>query len=199
MLILKPLRLLTLTSGALLALGSARPGLAHEKGVLSLPSRSLPVGATVSLRGEKFAADLRLALILTGMGGRTTLAQVRADSAGRFDYELSIPGDLVPGPYRLVAVAPDGDVVAGLDLELIPAVMTQAPMSEVPHDAHPMPGAEAHTMPGAEAHRTPGADPLLLTRAKSPLVTVGALGVMVAALALGVVMLRRSAKHGHAA
>ncbi|HEX9754496.1 MAG TPA: hypothetical protein VGA42_02255 [Gemmatimonadales bacterium] len=189
--ILKPLQLLTLTSVSLLALGSARPGLAHEKGVLSLPSRSLPVGATVSLRGAKFAADLRLALILTGMGGRTTLAEVRADSAGRFVHELSIPGDLVPGPYRLVAVAPDGDVVAGLDLELIPAVMTQAPMAEVPHDAH--------TMPGAEAQRTPGADPLVLARAKSPLVTVGALGVMVAALALGVVMLRRSAKRGHAA
>ena len=191
MLILKPLRLLTLTSGALLALGSARPGLAHEKGVLSLPSRSLPVGATVSLRGEKFGADLRLALILTGMGGRTTLAQVRADSAGRFDYELSIPGDLVPGPYRLVAVAPDGDVVAGLDLELIPAVVKPTPTAEVTHDAHPMPGAEAHTMPRADA--------LLLTRARSPVVTVGALGVMVAALALGVGMLRRSAKRGHAA
>jgi hypothetical protein len=190
--ILQPLRLLTFTGVALLAFGGPRPGLAHEKGVLSLPSRSLPVGATVSLRGEKFGADLRLALILTGMGVRTTLAQVRADSAGRFAHELSIPGDLVPGPYRLVAVAPDGDVVAGLDLELIPAVMTQAsPMAEVPHDAH--------TMPGAEAQRTPGADPLVLARAKSPLVTVVALGVMVAALALGVVMLRRSAKCGHAA
>lgn len=189
--ILKPLRLLTFTGATLLALGSPRPGLAHEKGVLSLPSRSLPVGATVSLRGEKFDADLPLALVLTGMGGRTSLAQVRADSAGRFVRELSIPADLVPGPYRLIAVAADGDVVAGLDLELIPAVMTEAPMAEVPHGAHPMPGAEAHPMPGA--------DPLLLTRARSPVVTVGALGVMMAALALGVGMLRRSAKRGDAA
>lgn len=147
----------------------------HEEGVLKLPSAVLTAGTTVRLTGEQFTKGGRLKLVLVGVSGRSDVAEVRADSAGRFTNELSVPGNLAAGAYRLVAIASDGDEVGALDVEVVFRA-ADAPAA-----------AESH-----EGHASPTAEPLPLARAKSPLVTGGALITIVLALTLGGTMLYRN-------
>lgn len=147
----------------------------HEKGVLKLPSAVLAVGTTVPVTGERFTKGGQLKIVLVGLSGRTDVADVRADSAGKFTHQLSVPGNLAAGTYRLVAIATDGDEVAALDVELV-SQAAEAPSATAPHEGHAMPSPE----------------PLPLARARSPVVTGGALITIVLALALGGTMLYRN-------
>lgn len=147
----------------------------HDKGVLKLPSAVLAIGATVHLTGEQFTKGGQLKIVLVGVSGRAEVAQVRADSAGRFMHELAIPGTLAAGAYRLVAIATDGDEVGALDVELVVRA-ADAPAAAEPH----------------EGHASPSAEPLQLARTRSPLVTGGAVTTIALALALGGAMLQRS-------
>lgn len=160
-----------------------RAGVAHPKGTLRLADPRLTVGAWLPVRGERFGQGASLALSLEGTSGRHPLGQVLVGADGAFADSVRIPAEASPGAYRLVARAADGDVVAGLDVQLSAA--TAAPRPEPAHNAMP------------ENMREPSAKPLVLARARNSAVTVGAVSVISASLGLGAVLLRRSATLSH--
>ena len=148
---------------------------AHEKGVLKLANRELVAGDSVRLTGEKLPRRGTIALQLSGVAGLIRLAEVRADGAGAFATVVLVPADLAAGPYRLVAVASDGDEVAALDVSVVHAA------SHAPATGHKVPDL------------TPSAEPLVLARARSLWVTRGAIAAIALALIGGVALLRRPA------
>lgn len=145
---------------------------AHEHGILKLAKRELVAGDSVPLAGEKFAHRGSITLFLTGIRGKIRLQQLRADEKGAFTMSLHVPADLSPGDYRLVAVAPDGDEVASLDVSVTTHAASHGPMMDMT-DAHPT------------------AVPLALERARSPWITGAAALAIVLSLIGGVVLLRR--------
>ncbi len=165
------------TLGILAALG-AWPSVAtaHGKGVLKFADRRLVAGDTVRVTGEKFPKVSSLVMLLVGPAGRTRLGDARTDTAGVFRAAPVIPADLPVGAYRLVVLASDGDEVGALDVEVVPAA------------------AQAHGMMqhGGGASE-PSAQPLALDRARSPWVTGGTLAVIVVAVVVGGLLLRRPA------
>ena len=170
-------RMMLATVAAVLAMGVFSSKLvAHEDGVLKLTNKTFPAGQYVRLTGEKFQKNSKLMLVLFGMRGRIELAEITVDSAGAFTDSLEIPADVAPGSWRLIAVATDGDEVATLDVEVLPAMTVP---EEMPED-HPMDDAE------------PSHEPLALDRARNPLVTGTVIGGIGLALLLGGVLLRRS-------
>jgi len=146
---------------------------AHEEGVLKPASRTLIAGDSLALAGEKFARNATLELALVGVAGRFDLADVRTDGKGAFSSRLLVPDGTAPGTYRLVAVADDGDEAATLDVTVA---------RRTGEHAH---GAGEEAAGPAE----PSAEPLALARARSPLVTFGALGGIALALAAGLGLL----------
>ncbi len=98
-----------------LSLGPAR---AHEEGVLTLASPRAAVGSALTLNGADFSGRTDYRLVLKGALRSFELGRVASDTAGSFEIQLELPADAGPGSYRLVAVAPDGDEVAAVELEL---------------------------------------------------------------------------------
>jgi hypothetical protein len=160
---------------ALIALTVAAPLQAHEKGVLTLASRELSPGDSVRIAGARFTKRASLVLTLVGVPGSSRLGEVRTDSAGAFAVTLFVPTSTVPGTYRLVATAADGDQVAALDVVVLAAVATHAP------------GAHA----AAPAVARPGGERLVLDRARGPMMTGAVLAGIILALAAGAALLRR--------
>ncbi len=146
---------------------------AHEKGVLKLRTRQLVPGDSVEATGQRFSRRATVTIVLVGIAGRTRLDQVRTDSLGAFRRALVVPADLSPGSYRVVVVAADGDEVASVDVSVV--ARASAPMSSHVHEEN-----------------APTARPLALARARSPLVTGGALAIIALTFVGGVMLLRRS-------
>lgn len=159
---------------------AGRPGdaSAHEKGVLKLGSKSFAAGDSVPVAGEKFGPGATLTLKLVGLAGQRQLAEVHAGSTGAFRLTLHLPNDISEGSYRLVAIAEDGDEVAGVDVTVLPA----AEVAE--HVGHEMAGM-------------PSAEPLALERARNPWVTGGTLAGIGLALVAGIALLRRPRNASH--
>lgn len=98
---------------ALAASGLApAPARAHGDAVLELGSSSVAAGARLAIAGSSFDTGSAYRLRLVGALDQHDVAEVRPDSAGEFTREISLPADVRGGRYELVAVAPDGDVVA---------------------------------------------------------------------------------------
>jgi hypothetical protein len=149
----------------------------HGKGVLRLADRRLVAGDTAHVSGEKFPKASSLVMLLVGPAGRTRLSDVQTDTAGVFSAAPVIPAELPVGAYRLVVLASDGDEVGALDVEVVPA-------------ATPRRALEA-----ADSSAEPSAQPLALERARSPWVTGGTLAVILVAVVVGGLLLRRPTAH----
>lgn len=149
----------------------------HGKGVLRLADRRLVAGDTARVSGEKFPKASRLVMLLVGPAGRTRLSDVQTDTAGVFRAAPVIPAELPVGAYRLVVLASDGDEVGALDVEVVPATQR----------GHPA----GHTDTAGE----PSPRPLSLQRARNPWVTGGTLAVILVAVVVGGLLLRRPTAH----
>jgi hypothetical protein len=149
----------------------------HGKGVLKLADRRLFAGDTVDVSGEKFPKASSLVMLLVGTAGRTRLGEVRTDTAGVFRAAPVIPADLPVGAYRLVVLASDGDEVGALDVEVVPV-------------ATPRRALEA-----ANGSAEPSAQPLALERARSPWISGGMVTVILIAVVVGGLLLRRPIAH----
>ena len=146
----------------------------HPEGALRVANPQFTQGSAAQIGGEKFATDGVLELFLVGVAGRFTLGKVTADSVGGFNNSFDIPIDTEVGSYRLIAVATDGDEVATVNVNVL-----AAPEEPVPVD------------PEAPAMVEPSAEPMVLDRARSPLVTGGAVVGIVFALVTGGMLLRK--------
>lgn len=166
---------------------AAAPRAAHEKGVLRIPSPSLLAGDSLAITGTKFSARDEVTLALVGTSGRRALADVPTDSLGAFRRTILVPADLVPGRYRLVAEAIDGDEVAALDVVVTPAASDPGAASAMPGMAHDMSGMAGHDAMNA----APTATPVDLIRARSAVVTMSAAGLIILCSITGLVLLRQ--------
>jgi hypothetical protein len=132
--------------------GATLPSGAHEKAVLESSRSSVPAGAVLPLDGRDFGAGESYVLRLVGALREYGLGEVEADADGLFSIELAIPGSVRPGAYQVVAVAPDGDVAARLDLTVLeaeaaePEGAEERPAGEAAHEAMPR-VARADEMP----------------------------------------------------
>ncbi len=111
-------RLFVLALTTSLAHASAGPAEAHEEGVLTVASPSAAAGSALAVSGEHFSGSTSFRLLLKGALREYELGTIDSDTAGAFTREIVIPADVRPGAYRLVAVAPDGDEAAEVDLEV---------------------------------------------------------------------------------
>lgn len=127
--------LATAVAAALLLWWPAGPLRGHEEAVLESSASAVPAGGALDLQGRDFAAGESYALRLLGALREYDLGEVEPAADGTFSLRLAIPGDVVPGSYQLVAVAPDGDVSARLDL-----VILDAAAAGDAHAAHGAPG-----------------------------------------------------------
>lgn len=114
----QPSTLLSVLLAAGLWIAGAAPALAHEDAVLEVDRSAIAPGDSLALDGSDFTAGFEYQLRLVGTLDEHDLANVRADSAGRFRVEVSVPSDVRPGRFRIVAVAGDGDEVASADLRV---------------------------------------------------------------------------------
>jgi hypothetical protein len=102
---------------------------AHEEGVIRLASPTAAPGQEIEIEGEKLPRSTKLSLELRGALANYPLGEIESDQAGAFVTLLALPADVRPGRYRVMALAPDGDVVGRADLvvvagrpaELVPA------------------------------------------------------------------------------
>jgi len=123
--------------------GAILPSAAHEKAVLESSRSSVPAGAVLPLDGRDFGAGESYVLRLVGALREYELGEVAADAEGLFSIELAIPGSVMQGTYQVVAVAPDGDVAARLDLTVLeaeaaePEGAEERPTGEAAHEAVP--------------------------------------------------------------
>jgi hypothetical protein len=132
--------------------GATLPSVAHEKAVLESSRSSVPAGAVLPLDGRDFGPGGSYVLRLVGALREYELGEVEADADGLFSIELAIPGSVTPGTYQVVAVAPDGDVAARLDLTVLeaeaaePEGAEERPAGRAAHEAAPR-VARADEMP----------------------------------------------------
>jgi len=155
--------------------------LAHGKGRLKLASQHLVAGGTVELTGSEFAKKEAFNILLVGASGRTKLGEVRSDGDGKFAITVTVPPTAKPGSYRVVIeAADDDDEVANADA-MVMAGGSSAKVAE-------------HDMSQHEGMDMPSREPLKLDRARSQIVTGGAITAIMLAFAIGGVLLRRNGR-----
>ncbi|MCZ6477129.1 MAG: hypothetical protein O6851_02300 [Gemmatimonadetes bacterium] len=159
------------------------PSVAHEEAVLESSRSSVPAGAVLPLDGRDFGEGERYVLRLVGALREYELGEVEADAEGLFSIELAIPGSVTPGAYQVVAVAPDGDVTARLDLVVLKAEAAE------PEGAEERPASEAAQ---EAAPRVARADEMPIERSRSGL-EWGVIGLLIAgAGGLGLGLIKKS-------
>jgi hypothetical protein len=153
---------------------------AHDQGILKLASKMFRAGDSLAITGAKFTKKDEVTLVLIGIAGRLTLAEVPTDSTGAFRKTVLVPASVAAGQYRLVAEAIDGDEVAALEV-MVHAASSAAPMAA-------MPGME-----GAPGHEgmDPTGEALTIARARGTAVTATAILLITACVGAGAILLRR--------
>ena len=164
------------------AYGSAA---AHDQGILKLVSKTFRAGDSLAIVGAKFSKQDEVTLVLVGVAGRITLADVPTDSAGAFRRVVLVPASTAAGQYRLLAEAIDGDEVAALDVMVQAAsvsALSAAPMAAMP-GMEGMTGHEGMTM-------DPTGKALTVARKRGTAVTATAILLIIACTAAGAMLLR---------
>jgi len=92
----------------------------HEEAVLKSSKSTVAAGDSLPLVGSEFEPGETFKLRLQGALNEYELPSVKADSSGRFTFTVRIPSEVHPGVYRVVAIAPDGDEAAAIDLTVLP-------------------------------------------------------------------------------
>ena len=119
--------------------------LAHGTGAISLSAKQSAPGATITVFGSEFAHNSSVRLELRSMLARVVFGRVQTSAKGAFQQVVTIPLNSKPSEYAIVAVAPDGDVVAQATL-----LVVEGPAAQETH-----PGM--HDMPGMQGMRGPHA------------------------------------------
>lgn len=106
----------------------ATPVLAHEGAVLVSNQSSVGAGAILAVRGADFSAEESYKLRLIGALTEYDLVEVKTDAEGAFALDVAIPAEVRPRAYQVVAIAPDGDAAARLDVTVLEAAAAQESM-----------------------------------------------------------------------
>jgi len=130
-----------------LALSPFRSAFAHGTGAISLSSKQSAPGGTITIFGTKFAANSSVRLELRGVLQSNVFGRVQTSAKGTFQQIVTIPATSKPGQYSIVAVAPDGDVVAQAMVMIAAALAAE----ETHPGMHDMPGMQGMGGPHASA------------------------------------------------
>lgn len=112
------LSILSLTT---IALTFAPDAFAHEEGAIRLNAKQLPVGGSLIVVGDRFGKGVPYRLELRGTLKTFKFGRVRTDTAGHFEFTVTLPAEATPGSYAVAAIAADGDVSARADLVIVAA------------------------------------------------------------------------------
>lgn len=171
-----------------LLIGPAVASAAHPRGTLRIPSKTLRAGDSLAVTGSQFEPKDAVTLVLIGVTGRKTLADIPTDEKGGFQRSILIPGVTAAGQYRLVAESVDGDEVATLDVSITSDSTARGVAMP------PMPGMEH--MPGHEGMAMgPNGAALTLVRARNPVVTAAAIVVIIASALAGLGLISSTRAH----
>lgn len=164
---------------------------AHGEATLRSPSGSVPAGETILLNGSGFTPGQTHRLLLRGTLEERELQRVTAAADSTFSVEVRVPGGARPGQYRIVAVAPDGDEVATLNLAVLAAEGGSSGVR--PAEEPSGEGALARTEgDGAASSPQARADGIRIQRSRAG-IEWGLIGLLVGlAGGLGVGLLRRA-------
>ncbi len=99
----------------------------HEEAILESRSSAVSPGDTILVDGREFEAGEAYVFKLLGVLAKYELPGAIADDEGRFSLKLTIPLEVRPGAYEIVAIAPDGDVAARLEIAVLEATAGTAP------------------------------------------------------------------------
>ena len=157
-----------------------RSAFAHGTGAISLSSKQSSPGGTITIFGTEFAHNSSVRLELRGVLASQVFGRVQTSAKGTFQQIVTIPAGSKLGQYTIVAVAPDGDVVAQATL-----MLSEAAVAEVTHPGmHDMPGMQGMGGPHASAEMMNV--PIPITPSGWAVITV----IVVASAAAGVWLLR---------
>ena len=117
---------LTPLAALALLLFTAPPAGAHPEATLESNRSSVDAGGAIGLHGTEFGGDGTYTLRLLGALNEYDLGEAKSDSEGEFRLDITIPSDVRPGAYQVVAIAADGDVSARLDLTVAAAMAMNA-------------------------------------------------------------------------
>lgn len=179
-------RSFALAMAVLGVVGAPQPAAAHDKGVLTVRTKQVAVGDTLRARGSKLAKKLDYTLELRGALKTFPMGGVVTDTAGVFTLTAALPRDAAPGSYRLVAIAPDGDVSAETNV-IVTAGAESTVGVEGAHDMANMPAMGA--MPGMQ-HAEATAEEMQLAVQTSGVQRAVMLALIVGAAMLGAALLR---------
>jgi len=107
---------LTLGVALALLLVNVSPAGAHPEATLESDRSTVAAGGSIALHGSEFGGVGTYALSLQGVLNEYALGEATSDGEGRFQLTITVPVDVRPGSYQVVALASDGDVAARLDL-----------------------------------------------------------------------------------
>lgn len=170
----------------LLALTSV-PAFAHGGGVIRLASAQVPVGGTIGVSGEKLEKSSTFRLELRGTLDNYPIGDAKTDTAGKFRMHVALPAHVPAGVYSLVAIGPDGDVDARVDLTIAGAA-TQSGSAGMAG----MPGMGQGTQEMSGMHATDEMMTLQRTTTTGEWVIIAVL--IIAAFAGGAILLRKAAR-----
>lgn len=185
-----------LAACAALVLAPSIPAFAHEVGAIHVSTHQVPVGGTLTVRGEKLPKSSALTLELRGVLDNYPAGSVHTDTAGAFEMSLTVPQNVPAGPYTLVVVASDGDVTARADLAVGGAATTTASTGSGSSDSSMagMPGMGGHATSSMGEERA-RADAMTIAHTTTPLEWIVIWGLIVVSLGAGIALVRRGNAH----
>ncbi len=176
------------TGVSLLSFLAMAPQIQAHGPSLKIDKPAAAPGEEITIRGEGLTTNGEIQLTLQGILEDRSLGSVRGDEHGRFEKTLTLPSELSPGEYTVVAA---GDEKATVKLTIRESEESAGSSEPAPmeHDEHG--GHESGEAPadGDSPHANP--EPMMIERSTRGASRALAWGVTLVAGVLGVGLLAR--------
>jgi len=164
-------RIVKLPAMIIFMLGISVSSFAHGTS-LKVDKASVAAGEVIMLKGEGIAVNAEIRLSLTGLQDYN-LGTAKGDEHGRFQQQVTLPADIKPGNYLVVA---EGEKRATAKLKIVPG-QARLPLATQEHQQTGM-----HNMEGTEAK----AGPMEVTRPGGSGETVARWAIVLVSIVIGV-------------
>ena len=169
-----------LVAVALLFVAGSLPAFGHGTS-LKIDKASAAPGEVITLKGEGISENGEIKLTLTGIQDYS-LGTAQGDEHGRFEKQITLPGDIRPGNYTLLA---EGKGKASAKLRIIATTSQSAGTQALPPASADHPSA----MPGMEmGHAQAG--PMEVERPRGAAETALRWGIVLASVIFGLALRR---------
>ena len=166
---------------------------------LKIDKKAAAPGETITVKGEGIGSNAAITLTLQGMRQDYSLGDAQGNEHGVFEKEVTLPGDVQPGTYTLVAAAGNAKATAKLVVSESAAQESTSHKDAASGDreSHPA-GHEDKAMTGSEmpGHKEMGgqeakAEPMEIERSATTAEKVVAWAMVLVSGVLGVGLLIR--------